>query len=50
MNQKRQMKKWSTLEIWKKEKKHMENVGNAMNLAKDNIGVNLVTLKDLRKI
>src|SRR2546430_6176282 len=33
-----------------KERKHMEYVGNAMNLVQEGNGVNLVMLKDLRKI
>ena len=36
--------------IQKKEKKFMEYVENAMNLAQEKNGANLVMLKDLRKI
>ena len=34
----------------KKEKKYMEYVENVMNLPQETIGVNLVMLKDLKKI
>ena len=44
------MKEQSTLMIQKKEKKHMEYVENAMNLAQEFVGVDLVMLKDLRII
>jgi hypothetical protein len=38
------------LRISKKEKKFTDYVENVMNLEQENIGVNIVMLKDLRKI